>query len=1298
VFSHAQNFRFQQLSIEDGLKSNKVFQTIEDNDGFIWIATENGINKYDGRTLKSYSLAEIQGVQQRPNLLLLLDVDSNGIVWLVLNNGLVFKYDTGLDEFIYFDKIESETGNHVYVGTFHIDHNDNIIVGSFANAYIYYPDSLKSKSLPEITTTVKSVIQSSDNQYFIGSREGVLVFDENLKFLFNLKDREKNKHWIPENQVIESLFLQEAENKLWLGSQNSGLYFYDLNHDQLSSSDQLLGNIDLHIRSITDFGSGKLMVGTDGGGVFLYDTFKSEVLEQLVYNDYDENSLSSNNVYDIFVNEQGVVFISTFRGGVNIYNPKRQNFSSIRHQKGDENSLKNDVILSIEEPRIGLLSFGTDMGISLLNKSTDNWTNLSLNTNGENSKSEVAWSQSIDKSGKLWVASFIYSLSRFEPKYNQYILKSDAFNFLKNATVKKLYHHPNGEMLLGTINSGVFCVKLSGEVKNYPIQGTNDFETYSAEKVIIGNRNGIALLDLKYEEINWMDEGLIGNTLKNKAIISLLIDDERNLWVGTINHGVFIFNANLNEVRTVNSESGLPSNNIFDLVSDSEGNVWAATGEGLSKFEGESIANFYKSDGLISTDFNRNAALRGSDGHLYFGTNQGVITFNPLSIEPSDINKKLVLTDFYLNHARIIPNEKSALFKPLNETEKIVLTHKQNSFSIGFTSIDFVHPEQGEYTWKLEGFDPDWVRENNPERATYTNLNSGEYTFRLKLTDPLGNLLAPENQVSLMIKKPYWQTVWAYVLYLIFGALLIALLLYSNRLRLESKNAKERLHYLIEMAHEIKTPLTLIRAPITDLLNNSETDNQTKESLEVALKSADKLHKQMMQFIDFRKTDVRKNQLQIESVDLIDMLKRKVFAFKPLAGKKGIDLIFNPDQSEFIIKTDEAILDKIVSNLLSNAIKYTLENGKVTLSLESHPTKWTLSVKDTGIGISKEDQKKIFTLFYRAENARGSGITGSGVGLVLANDLAKTLGGEVRLEKSNLEGSEFVITIPLTHTVEASEFVKEKETEKLETQRIEAEVLNNKKVKILIVEDDKDLRAYQRHKFEHKYQIFTASNGEEALELVQSNPPDLIISDVVMPKMNGRQLCMNIKSNLATSHIPFMMLTGLQSKEHIQMGFESGADDYIPKPVDFEMLASKINNLLSTRTAFKDKFITSETDFEYQELTNQLDQQFLDKITQLVDDHISDSELSINFLCQSVGMSRTAFYHKLKSLVDMSPSEFIRTIRLKRARKLLLNSHNNISEVAYSTGFSNAKYFSTLFKKYYGMSPSGFVAEKRGLN
>ncbi|UXX79834.1 response regulator [Reichenbachiella carrageenanivorans] len=1285
---------FKYLGIEEGLPSNKVFMTLEDQEGFVWMATDNGIARYDGRSLKTYELQNIEDIRKRSFVSLFLGMDGAGTVWLISNNGLLFYYDQGQDQFQYYDQVLPPGATNIYITEFYIDHADRFLIGSFNGVSVYLPKDQSIMQLPDVSKVVSSIIQSDDHTYYIGGRGGIFVLNSELKFLSNLKAKVPKSQWTLDQQRIESLYLQSADHQLWVGTESAGLYSYDLRHDQLTPVG-LEREIDISIRSIKDFGGGQFFIGTDGGGIILFDAFKHEVLATATYQDDQQHSLSSNAVYDIQINAQGVVFVSTYRGGVNIYNPQRQKFYDIRHVRGESNSLSNDVVFSIVEPMSGYISFGTDKGISIWNKTQNTWEHLRLDTNEELSKSAVVLSQTVDSQDNLWVASYVYALSQFSPTASGFRLSSSLTRLGDPSKVKRVFFHPHGELLVGTINSSLFSYPPSGEIDSYEIREPSDMEMYSDQKAIITNRDGIALLDLAYKEVTWIGKEKKGSPLSKMVCVSVLVDEERALWVGTIDHGVCKIDVQGNILEQYDTSSGMASNTVLDLLADTENNVWVATPNGISKIAHQKVVNFYESDGLISTDFNRNAAFLDSDGQLYFGTNKGVITFDPKTITPTQIEKKIVLTDFFLNHERILAGAHTVLQKPLNEIEQMSLAYDQNSFSLGFVSIDFMHAAQGQFVWRLDGFDKDWIVGEGQERATYTNLDPGHYTFRLKMTDGLGHQIGDESRLSLTISQPFWKTPWAYMVYFVFILSLVMLLLYFNRLRMESKNAEERLHFLIEMAHEIKTPLTLIRAPLTDLLSNAKTDDAMKESLQVALDSAEKLHKQMMQFLDFRRINVRRDSLQIAPLDLVAFINTKRYAFKVLADKKNIDLKFEHAQPEAMVNSDDKILDKIVSNIISNAIKYTREGGQVALALKVSNKNWTLSVADNGIGISKEDQKRIFTLFYRTQNARSSGSSGSGVGLVLASDLARTMNGSVRLVRSDQSGSEFLITMPMFELADAPLELEDHPMMPAE-QELEIESRDNSKLSILMVEDDEALRNYQKSKFESEYHVLTASNGEEAMKIVHASPPDMIISDVVMPKMNGRQLCMNIKSNVATSHIPFILLTGQESKDHVQQGFESGADDYIVKPFEFEILSSKIRNLLKTRAAIKDRFVASEEEETFQDISNELDQKFLDEITSMIEDNISDPELSVNHICHAIGMSRTSLYHKLKALVDMSPAEFIRTIRLKRARKLLLNPMNNISEVAYSTGFSDAKYFSTLFKKYYDQSPSAFVADKKG--
>ncbi|MEP4095830.1 response regulator [Reichenbachiella sp.] len=1292
IFSQNAPLYFERIGVEDGLMSNRVLKSVEDNQGFIWMANETHVNRYDGRIVKNYKIDNDNTSNPSTNYVsVVLRKDAKGVIWLVYNNGLILYYDESLDRFKVHDHIRGQNNEYIHVSEFIIDSRGRFIVGSLQVVWIYDPVEKKAKKLLSTSSAAETIVENSENQFFVGSKEGIYVLNAEYQLLENLKEKEVSGHWLGKEQTVTKLLLQESENKLWIGTPSSGLFYYDLIRNKLSHN--LINSLDVRIKSITEMKDGRLLVGTDGAGLFVYDPFKMEVVHHLLNDELDQGSLSSNAVYDVMVNSTGVVFISTYRGGVNIYNPYRQNFHSLRHKQGQKNSLMNDIVYSFSEPQKSVLSFGTEAGISLWNAKTNSWKNVSLSSQNNDNKSQVAWSQAIDNDGNLWVASFTHPIGKFNT--DDFSKQQINYDFLEGQVVKRVYYHSNGDLLLATIYSGLYVLDNGGGVINYDIAEAFDFEAYSNEKVLISARHGLFFLDLLRKDVEQLNSGLIGDTLKNMAVVSAIIDRERNLHLGTKENGLLTFNTSLDQVRVIDQTSGLASNAVFDLRMDDEGDIWAATSLGISRINEQGIANFYSSDGLISTDFNENASFLSSDGKLFFGTSSGVIYFDPREIRTTEISKQLVLTDFYLNHEKIIAGSKGPLKKPINNTELIALPHDQNSFSIEFASIDFRHADQGNYAWKLEGFDENWIIGGVLNQATYTNLNPGDYVFRLKMQGRSSNQLAEERQLKIMINSPYWKTSWAFAIYSIVILLVLLSAIYLNRLKNESQRAEGQLHLLIDMAHEIKTPLTLIKAPLTDILSNNKVDDESRESVEVALSNADKLLKQMRQFLDFKGTSVHKDNLRLEPINLLEFIREKIFAFQILAERKRISIKLETKIERLDVNTDVKILDKIISNLLSNAIKYTLQDGTVTIILESFPDQWTLSIEDTGIGIPLAEQKKVFKLFYRTKKARDSGVKGSGVGLVLAKDLASTLGGNLELTSSSHTGSKFKVSIPIVKPDQSN--AKVNGLEDLEEDSLTNEQAGEGKLTILLAEDNDDLREYETSRLiKQGYQVIPAPNGQAALEILEENQPDLVISDVMMPKMNGRQLCLNIKSNIKTSHIPVILLTGQESKEHVMQGFESGADDYIVKPFDFDVLNSKIEGLINSRSLLKEKFLGLNNDeYQWTEISSQLDQEFVEQATTHVEENLSDSEYSVDGLCASMGMSRTTFYHKIKSLIDISPADFIRAIRLKEAKKLLLHPNYNISEVAYQTGFADAKYFSTVFKKNFGESPSAFASKNQ---
>ena len=1292
TLSLAQEITFQKYGVKEGLSSNTVFSTIEDKDGFIWISTEEGVDRFDGLNFKHYSLPKLYEYRTVNRVEYRLKIDSNNQIWLFTIGGLLYNYDPWKDEFVLFHMIQEE-----YQGaarTFYIDHADNLWFGMRDGVLVMNPVTKELRRITSIKHPVSAIIQDSNQRFYLGSTNGIAVLDDTQHFLYNLQDVGSEQNTGLLDSPISSLFFDEQNDVLWVGSNKVGLCAFNLvNFDFVIPENYSQPN-GLVIRNFERFSENEIIMAIDGEGLIIWNLNDYKVVQRVIPEDIP-NSLGSRSVQQVFRNSSGVFFIATYHGGLNVHSPGKLNFNSIQHISNNENSLPNDVVMTLNEISPGIIGFKTDAGLSLWNKEENIWQHLHIDHNDVKNISNSR-AITVDRSKNIWATSYTDSLVVFKHTRNgKYFSTKDYHPDLRSLNFTEVYAGKNDIIWFSDDDRKRITSYslINQQIKHFPFPFGNVQTMLSVDtgRMAIGTSSGLVIVNTKNGIAN--DLPMINESrLKSAMISSLSLDANKQLWVGTRYEGLFIINFFRNTVTQLTLENGLLSNRIFSLTFDGD-NVWASTSKGISRIDNQyNINTFTESDGLISVGFNYNAALRDSDGQLYFGTNDGVINFMPSDIGSVKHHKSLAFDEFYLNHELVLAGETSPLNKPLSQTDAIELEHDQNSFSISFTSIDFLNSDQGNYEWKLENFDQQWITNQGPSTASYTNLNPGSYLFRVRMTGQKGELISDEKQLVILIHQPFWMTYWAFCIYLIIVLSLVALIAYSNGLRVESNQSKERLHFLINMAHEIKTPLMLIKAPLTDLLNNTEVNTPMQQGINIALRNADKVHKQMLQFLDFRRLHQQKSNIDLESVDLVELLKDKVFAFKVLADKKNIDFQLEVKHTDFIIKSDQKILDKVVSNLLSNAIKYTDTNGKVRVKLVATNNKCQILIEDTGIGIPLSQKKKIFRLFYRTPTAKESGNTGSGVGLVLARDLAMLINGKVALEKSSPRGSVFSFTIPHTGAIPKDEVLNGQ----MSDLSLNEQVGNaDSRVRVLLVEDDLDLNEFSKSKLSKHYNITTAANGQLALESLKKSLPDLVISDVMMPKMNGRQLCMNLKKNIETCHIPVILLTGLESKEHIMQGLESGADDYIIKPYDYELLMSKIEGLLQNRLVLKSKFLIYDEKEEKIEFSNKLDNSFIDEITQFVKEHISDTSLSSKDLYEAMGMSRSSFYHKLKSLIDISPNEFIRTIRLKTGRELLLKQNYNVSEVAYNVGFSDAKYFGTLFKKYFGQSPSTFVVERK---
>ncbi len=1281
--SYAEGFR--HLSRKDGLSSNRTYGTVEDKEGFLWIATSAGIDRFDGKHFVHYPLEKLEEIASRGFSYNYLLIDTSNNIFVVSNRGYVYRLNRLQDRFNPVKAFSFYNGK--YVAAAFLDNNHHLLLGT-PNGLLVYDYGRKQFIPTPVKKNVRGILSYGDG-YLLGTTNAILWLSKDFK-----RTRRMGK-WNPKlgkNVQVRALSYDAFNKRIWFGTQNTGLYYFDLKKNRYQES---LCNVNIKKYPVWDIVQGNdttMLVGTDGAGLFLVDLRKNKVIKQYTHNPDDEESISSNVIYGILVGREHVYFISTDIGGVDILNPLLPHFTMLRRKKGNTQSLRNNVVRAIVEPKPGWLAFGTEKGVSLWDRNHNRWKRLGKISDAGRNRVVTAMTHSND--GSLWVGYFLNNLKVYGPAEKKYTPLPDIILRIRNP---KAMYFDNESQTLWTGRSGRQIRLLAYHfntriLDRFSLPEVTDIQYYPLNKILISTRRGLYVLDKKNNDI----KKRLDFQNKLNRITCLLIDAQQRIWLGSDGGGLAQINLGGKVIQLFDEKKGLASNHVYSVQEDDNGKLWAATGEGLSRIDpaDSEILNYFSSDGAVPGEFRNNASCKTSDGQLLFGGTDGVVMFNPATLGKPFLSFNLIFTGLYVNQKKITGSSGKILSKPINNAESVYLRYNDNSFTITFTNIDFIHPEQARFSWKLEGYDKSWSPVSPTGRISYSNVPPGEYLFRVRLKPfAISGQVPVERDLRIIIRPPLWRTTWAFILYALLITGIVLLVLYYNKLMHDMHSARERLHFLVNIAHEMKTPLSLIQAPIGDVIRENK-DETTAEKLNMALANVQKLQNKIGRFLDFKRIDEIKN-VHPERMDAITFIKRKIFAFRMLAEKHKLQFHLETALKKLEVYCDPELLDKILNNLLSNAIKYNKPGGFVNVRVVENGKTWQVIVTDSGIGIPKKEQKKIFRLFFRASNAINSNISGSGVGLVLAFDVARVLGGSLTFKSKEGKGTTFTLTLPVgSPDIHNDVYEGDDETVMPETEE-QAEKEKSDRMKILVVEDDADLRKYIQKELEKEYQVIVCSNGREALIKVQQQLPDLVLSDVAMPGMNGRQLCLNIKSNAATSHIPVILLSALSSKENVLQGLEAGADDYITKPFDSSILRAKIKTLLLNRKNLKEKFIHTAGEGIEIEFKNDFDKAFVKKISALVEENLADPNLSVRSLYTAAGMSRTAFYHKLKSLVDMSPAEFIRMIRLNHAKKLLLTKQYNVNEVAYRCGFTDAKYFSTSFKRQFGKSPSSFLSEQQ---
>ena len=1326
----AQSYQFKHLEVSDGLSNNSVNTICKDRDGFMWFGTTTGLNRYDGYTFKIYQHAENDPGSLPDNYITDIVEMPDGRFWVNTGRGYVL-FDKEQDCFItdvtgFMKNLESGgVPEQVFV-----DREGNTCLSVAGEGCYRYKEGGKrlffsyvEHSLPEHGVT--QIAECSDGLLLIYNT-GLLVCLDRATLAIKWKSDEIKKY-IPAGKTIEFSLFVDRDNCIWAYSL-MGIWAYDCGTKSWRTDLTAIWSSrpDVIIHAVAQDIEGRIWVGKDYDGIDVLEKETGKVTS-LVAHDDNGRSLPHNTIYDLYADRDGIMWVGTYKKGVSYYSESIFKFNM--YEWGD--------ITCIEQADENRLWLGTnDHGILLWNRSTGKAEPFWRDAEGQLPNPVVSMLKS--KDGKLWVGTFNGGLYCMDgSRVRSY--KEGVGNTLASNNVWALVEDDKGRIWIASLGGGLQCLE--------PVSGT--FETYTSSNsallennvtslcwvdnntLFFGTANqGVGMMDMRTREIKKI-QGQSGNVkLSNDAVNHVYKDSRGLVWIAT-REGLNVYDTRRHVFLDLSSVAEAKGNFIAAITEDQERNMWVSTsrkvirvtvasdGKGSYLFDSRA---YNSEDGLQNCDFNQRSIKTLHNGIIAIGGLYGVNVFAPDHIRYNKMLPNVMFTGLSLFDEAVKVGQsyggRVLIEKELNDVENVEFDYKQNIFSVSFASDNYNLPEKTQYMYKLEGFNNDWLTlPLGVHNVTFTNLAPGKYVLRVKAINSDGYVGIKEATLGIVVNPPFWMSWWAYLLYAV--GLVIVLFLARYRMlkrerekfhlqQIENEVAKNeeinnmKFRFFTNVSHELRTPLTLIISPLEGMLKET-TDELQSTRLQLMYRNAQRLLHLVNQLLDFRKGEMSTHQLSLSEGDIISYVHSVCNSFLLMADKKHIQFSFFSGIDSFSMAFDADKVGKIVMNLLSNAFKFTPEGGRVTVMIEhvaGTPDILEIKIADTGIGISDVDKEHIFERFYQAGHKGVEETTGNGIGLSLVRDFVTLHEGEVKVFDNIGMGSVFVIQFPVKHVETQVQLPEETgmpagdEEDKEMKEEAREEMERKNFPLLLIVDDNEDFRIFMRYSLELQYRVKLAVNGKEAWEMMQEELPDLVISDVMMPQMDGNELCRLIKQDKRTAHIPVILLTARQNTEAKLEGLQTGADDYVTKPFNMTILVLRIRKLIELSRYHR--VTQGMIDPAPSEIViTSLDEKLIEKAIKYVEDNMSRTELSVEELSRELGMSRVHLYKKLLQITGKTPIEFIRVIRLKRAAQLLRESQLHVSEVAFEVGFNNPKYFSRYFKDEFGVLPSVYQ-EKEG--
>ncbi len=1342
-------YSFIRVDASQGLVNNQVTCLFKDSRGFTWIGTSSGLSRFDGLNFVNYRHNDKDSSSLPDNYIESIQEDGNRRLWIATR----WEYTVfDLDREIFIRDIScilKEYGLEEPVDRVYIDRHKQLwFRPQGKNQFFTFSPENKSlispyQSVSSKTTGISDLFHDGKHYYFLYTNGTIECF-EGISYRLVSSVQIPDMHNTA-NDYPNKIFA-DNEGDYWIYGNNNGLKHFNKKLQQWkhysanSKEIKLSSNL---VKKIVQGPDRNIWVGTDHGGIDIIDR-RTGKLTPLFFHTDDPKSIPQNSITDILVDQYQVVWISTFKRGIAYYHQSIHKFPHLHAMPSDKKGLPFNDINCFAEDYQGNLWIGTNGGgLIFYNRSRNEYKVYTHDPKNPKSLSNnVVVSLFIDDQGLLWIGTFTGGLNVFDGKNFTHYQLEDG-NGLPNNNIWTVNQDSQKRLWIGTLGSGIVLFdKKSRKFLPVPNQGSiqlpspfvNHIHRMKDGNMFIATGIGIAFYDIRENRYRYHPHKNTQNqlTVSNNNVNSVYQDSWGLLWVAT-REGLTMIDPKNDYLKHFDEEDGLPRDIINCIQEDEARTVWISKSTGISRIEvisqnkdGEysyKISHYTKAEGLQGQEFNMNASLKTRDGEIIFGGPNGFNLFKVNNIKYNNHLPRVVFTGLQVFNKPIKPGDQldniKILEKSITSTESVVLKHSMNVFSIEFAALNSFIPSKSKFRYMLEGFDQDWFEtDGNRGKIIYTNLSPGTYLFKVKACNNDGLWNEDFSSLTVTILPPFYATSFAWLIYFVLFALLILYFRYSmlrkarNRFRLEKERLmakrnheldETKLRFLTNVSHEFRTPLTLILAPLDQLLKK-ETAEDKRKLLGTIQRNARNLLDLVNQLLDFRKLDLYGLKFQPSFGDIIAFLKEVCVHFNESFQRKGIYFEFNPALDELPCEFDSKKLHRVLMNLLSNALKFTPPGGKVIVSAELIPSpdsakeNLIIRVKDTGPGIAEADLDKIFDRFYQSPKNQALGIAGSGIGLNLAKEMVHIHGGTIRVNSELGKGSEFVVSIPLGLAAGKPTLPDDgKTSDKFEETKISENKNGENKPTIVLIEDNLDFRSFMRDSLSGKYQIYEAGNGKEGFETIHKSIPDLIISDIMMPQMDGIEMCIKLKKDIRTSHIPVILLTARTADEDKIKGLETGADDYITKPFQMDLLLLRIQNLLEKRREIQKRFLKNiDLSPSEVEITS-MDEKLIRKAIKFVEKNIAEPGFSVIDLSRELGMSRVYLYKKLLAITGKSPVEFIRIIRLKRGIQLLEKSQMSVSEVAYKVGFNSPRYFSKYFKEEYGMFPKEYI-RKSGQN